>query len=94
QGSVTGLGGVGKTQIVLELAYRTGDKRPDCSVFWISATRMENVQQAYLEIAQQLRIPGLRSKKEDVKELVQHYLSQESAGQWLLISDNVDDLDT
>ena len=32
-------------------------------------------------------------KKDDVTELVQHYPSQESAGQWLLILDNADDLD-
>ncbi|KAF2798308.1 hypothetical protein K505DRAFT_110599, partial [Melanomma pulvis-pyrius CBS 109.77] len=91
--AVIGLGGVGKTQIVLELAYRTRDKLPECSIFWISATNMEKVQQAYLEIAQQLRIPGLEDKKEDVRKLVQHYLSQESAGQWLLVLDNADDLD-
>ncbi|RYP78486.1 hypothetical protein DL771_000439 [Monosporascus sp. 5C6A] len=91
--AVIGLGGVGKTQIVLELVYRTREKRPECSVFWISATNMENVQQAYLRIAQQLRIPQSEDKKEDVSELVQHYLSQENAGQWLLVLDSADDLD-
>ncbi|OCK72799.1 hypothetical protein K432DRAFT_430890, partial [Lepidopterella palustris CBS 459.81] len=91
--AIIGLGGVGKTQVALELAYRTRDKRPECSVFWVSATNTENVQQAYLEIAQQLRIPRSEDKKEDVRELVQHYLSQESTGQWLLVLDNADDLD-
>lgn len=84
---------MGKTQVALELAYRTKDKRPECSVFWVSATNIENIQQAYLGIAQQLRIPGVEDKKEDVRELVRHYLSQESAGQWLLVLDNADDLD-
>ena len=78
---------------MLELAYRTRDKRPECSIFWISATNAENVQQAYFEIAQQLNIPGLEDKKGDISELVQRYLSQESAGQWLLVVDNADDLD-
>ncbi|KAF2185377.1 TPR-like protein [Zopfia rhizophila CBS 207.26] len=91
--AVIGLRGVGKTQIVLELAYRTREKRPECSVFWISTTSTENVQQAYLGIAQQLRIPQSEDKKEDVSKLVQHYLSQENAGQWLLVLDNADDLD-
>ena len=91
--AVTGLGGVGKTQIVLELAYRTRDHRPDCSVFWVPATSVENIQQAYLELGRQLQIPGLEEKKEDVIKLVQDTLSQESAGQWLLILDNADDVD-
>jgi hypothetical protein len=31
-------------------------------------------------------------KQADIKTLVQHHLSQESAGKWLLIVDNVDDM--
>ena len=91
--AIIGLGGVGKTQIALELAYRIRDKHPDCSVFWVLATSTENLQQAYVEVGQKLRIIGLEEKKEDIKKLVQHHLSQESAGQWLLILDNADDMD-
>ena len=89
--AVTGLGGVGKTQIVLELAYRTRDHRPDCSIFWVPATSVETIQQACFEIGRQLQIPV--EKKEDVIKLVQDALSQDSAGQWLLILDNADDID-
>jgi Cdc6-like AAA superfamily ATPase len=91
--AITGLGGVGKTQIVLELAYRIREKYPECSVFWIPATTTESLQQAYLDVGQQLGIPGLQKEQADVKKLVQRYLSQESAGQWLLIFDNADDMD-
>jgi len=91
--AIIGLGGVGKTQIALELAYRIREKYSDCSVFWVPATSTENLQQAYVEIGQQLRIIGLEEKKEDIKKLVQYHLSQESAGQWLLILDNADDMD-
>lgn len=65
--AVMGLGGVGKTQIALELAYRTRDRHWDCSVFWILATSMENVEGAYLEIGRQLRIPGVENETADVK---------------------------
>ena len=91
--AITGLGGVGKTQIVLELAYRTRETHQDCSIFWVQATNAEALLQAFAEIGQQLAIPGIKEKQADVKMLVQRYLSQESASKWLLIIDNVDDMD-
>ena len=91
--AVVGLGGIGKTQIALELAYRTRDKYPDCSIFWIPAIDIENIQQSYLEIGRQLRISGVEDKQADIKKLVQTFLSQEKANQWLLIFDNADDID-
>ena len=91
--AIFGLGGVGKTQIALELAYRTQERYPECSIFWVPATNSESLQQAYLEIGRQLRIPSLEQEQADVKKLVQRYLSDESAGRWLLIFDNADDVD-
>ncbi|KAH8645396.1 acyl transferase/acyl hydrolase/lysophospholipase [Xylariales sp. PMI_506] len=90
--AVTGLGGVGKTQLVLELLFRTQKKYPGCSIIWIPATNMESLHQAYLDAAQKLDIPGWQQAK-DVIQLVQQYLSSESAGQWLLVYDNADDVD-
>jgi tetratricopeptide (TPR) repeat protein len=91
--AIMGLGGVGKTQLVLELLFRTKDKHPDCSIIWIPATNRESLHQAYLDVAQQLGIPGWEDDKEDVKKLVQGYLSKESTGRWLLVFDNADDID-
>jgi tetratricopeptide (TPR) repeat protein len=91
--AITGLGGVGKTQIVLELAYCTKEKHQHCSVFWLPATNTESLQQAFKDIGQQLEVPGIEDKQADVKKLVQRHLSQGSAGQWLLIVDNVDDIE-
>ena len=83
---------MGKTQIVLELAYRTREKYRDCSVLWIPATSPESLQQALKDIGQQLGVPGINQDQADIKKLVQRHLSQDSAGQWLLIIDNVDDM--
>jgi tetratricopeptide (TPR) repeat protein len=91
--AITGLGGVGKTQLLLELVYKTRKKYENCSIIWIAAINMESVQQAYLDVARQLRIPGWEADKVDVKRLVKEYLSKESAGQWLLVFDNADDID-
>jgi tetratricopeptide (TPR) repeat protein len=90
--AVIGLGGVGKTSLVVELAYRIRKNHEDCSIFWIPATNFESLQQAYLNICQQLRLSGGDDKNEDPKRLLQRYLSQASAGQWLLVFDNADDI--
>jgi nucleoside phosphorylase len=89
--AITGLGGVGKTQVALELAYRVRDKHPRCSVFWITSTSLESIEQAYMTISEQLGLPGVSPA--DVKAQVKAYLSQNDAGQWLLIYDNTDDMD-
>jgi Tetratricopeptide repeat len=91
--AITGLGGVGKTQIILEFAYRTRQKFPDCSIFWIPAINPTTFEQAYLQIGQLLKIPGVTEEKANVKQLVKIRLSQESTGPWLLIVDNADDID-
>src|SRR5277367_5959723 len=91
--AVMGLGGVGKTQLVLELIYRIREKHKNCLVIWIPATNIESLHQAYVDVVRQLSIPGWEEDKADVKRLVQGYLSKESAGQWLLVFDNADDID-
>jgi tetratricopeptide (TPR) repeat protein len=90
---VYGLGGIGKTQIALEMAYWTREKYSECSVFWIQATHAESIQQAFKDIGMRLNVPGIEMEQADAKKLVQRHLSQEPAGQWLLIVDNVDDMD-
>jgi tetratricopeptide (TPR) repeat protein len=91
--AVTGLGGVGKTQLVLELLYRMKDKHKHCSIIWIPATNMESLHQAYTGVARELGILGWKEEKADVKSLVQGYLSKDNAGPWLLVMDNADDIE-
>jgi len=50
--AVVGLGGVGKTSLMIELVYRIRLSYKDCSIFWIPATNFESLQQAYLNICQ------------------------------------------
>ncbi|TQV92190.1 protein kinase subdomain-containing protein [Cordyceps javanica] len=87
-----GLGGVGKTQVALELAYRTREKYTRCCVIWIPTNNTARLRQAYIDAAEQLGI-HVTDEKSDVKKLVQRHLSQDSAGRWLLIYDNADDFD-
>jgi hypothetical protein len=89
--AIIGLGGVGKTQIALELTYRAREKYPECSIFWIQATSMESIEKSYMSISQQLDMKNV--KPQDVKHRVQSYLSEESTTRWLLVFDNADDAD-
>jgi tetratricopeptide (TPR) repeat protein len=91
--AITGLGGVGKTQLVLELLYLMKDKHKHCLIIWIPATNGESLHQAYRDVARQLRIPGWEDENADVKRLVQGHLSRDDAGQWLIVFDNADDID-
>jgi hypothetical protein len=53
------------------LAYRIRQEFKDCSVFWIPASDMESLHQAYAHIAHQLNLSGWDDEKADVKKLVQ-----------------------
>jgi hypothetical protein len=88
--AVFGLGGIGKTQVVLNFAYWVLDEHPDVSVFWVPALSAETFEQAYGEIARLLEIPGAAEGKADVKELVRRYISAGKAGKWMMIVDNAD----
>jgi len=87
---VEGLGGVGKTQIVLEVAFRLHDQ---CSVFWVPAFDAPSFENAYREIGRRMNVKGIEGDKADVKLLVKTALSHESSGSWLLIIDNADDVE-
>ncbi|KAF3385089.1 Nephrocystin-3 [Penicillium rolfsii] len=89
--SIYGLGGIGKTQIALELAYRMRERVPECSVFWIPCINYESVQQAYVNMASVLGI--LEAEPAKTIEQVKARLGQNRAGKWLLIYDNADDME-
>ncbi|RDW57769.1 hypothetical protein BP5796_12570 [Coleophoma crateriformis] len=91
--ALVGLGGVGKTQIALECAFQLQTILPQLSVFWVRASDKTSFDNAYREIGQQLKIPGLEDDKADIKKLVKTRLSQNNAGRWLMIIDNADDFD-
>src|SRR5712664_36463 len=88
--AITGLGGIGKTQIALEIAYRIRDMKPEFSIFWIPATSVEKIEQAYMGIGERLRLQDVTPA--DMKKAVKAHLSSEKTGPWLLIIDNLDDI--
>ena len=89
---IEGLGGIGKTQIALEAAFRVRANHQDCSVFWVPAVNAPMFENAYREIGRQLKIQGIDDDEADIKLLVKAALSQ-SDNDWLLIIDNADDVE-
>ncbi|KAF2624855.1 kinesin light chain [Macroventuria anomochaeta] len=90
--AVYGLGGCGKTALALETAYRTREQHPMRAVFWVPVVSQASFEQAYREIGELLRIPGIADAEADVKQLVKARLSDEGFGQWLMVVDNADDV--
>ncbi|KAI0537281.1 hypothetical protein GGR58DRAFT_527494 [Xylaria digitata] len=87
--AVVGLGGVGKTQVALQLAFWVKNNQPDYSVFWVPVLGHASFEQAYAEIARRLDIQI--KDDEGLKVSVRRYLESERAGKWLLVVDNADD---
>ncbi|KAE8396585.1 P-loop containing nucleoside triphosphate hydrolase protein [Aspergillus alliaceus] len=89
--AISGLGGVGKTHIALELIYRVRKRDSGYSIFWIPCTSPENIEQSYLSITQVLGMQDVEPA--EAKEQVKTYLGHKSDLKWLLIFDNADDMD-
>lgn len=89
-----GLGGVGKTQIALQLIqwYRTS--HPNESIFWIHGGSGDILRQSLTEIA--LRFNLLRRGDTVTQPLdeVRRFLLNEDNGRWLMVVDNADNPDT
>ena len=91
--ALSGLGGIGKTQVALQFAYSIKENCSEYSIFWVQALSMEIFELSCREIAGALGIRQGRDSGEDLKTLVRQRLSAKTAGKWLLVIDNADDLD-
>ncbi|KAI0203722.1 P-loop containing nucleoside triphosphate hydrolase protein [Astrocystis sublimbata] len=90
--AIVGLGGVGKTQIALQLAYWAKGTQFDYSVFWVPSQSDDSFQEAYTNMSRRLDIQI--EPDEDVGESVRRYLESERSGKWLLVVDSADDKET
>lgn len=92
--SLAGIGGVGKSQVVIEYCYRYRDQHPTPHVFWIYASTISRIYQAYKAMAMKMCLPGWDDPSIDIIQLVSTWLSDETHGPWLLVLDNADDMET
>ncbi|KAF1959885.1 TPR-like protein [Byssothecium circinans] len=89
--ALIGLGGIGKSQIAIEYAYRVRDFAPQTWVFWVYAGTADRIKEAYKNIAARLELRGWDDPKTDILQLVYNWLCDERNGRWLMIIDNADD---
>jgi AAA+ ATPase superfamily predicted ATPase len=89
--TIFGLGGCGKSALVLECAYRAIARNVNYLVFWVPVISRESFGLAYRDIGILLRLPGITDDNADFKQLVKKKLDSGSSGDWLMIIDNADD---
>jgi tetratricopeptide (TPR) repeat protein len=91
--AIKGLGGIGKTQIAVEYAYRSRDQGRYIHTLWINAASEETLTTSFVALAELL--PSFPAKNETdqqkLVEAIKRWLEQWEQ-RWLLIFDNADDL--
>ncbi|KAK7423699.1 hypothetical protein QQX98_000889 [Neonectria punicea] len=90
--ALVGMGGFGKSQLAIRFAYQVREKSPQTSVFWVYASSKPRFEEAYRSIADRLELPQRNDPGVDVLGLVRDYLQRDNVGPWLMILDNVDDV--
>ncbi|KAH7381995.1 hypothetical protein BKA64DRAFT_684721 [Cadophora sp. MPI-SDFR-AT-0126] len=86
--ALTGMGGIGKSEIALEYAHA---QRTSCSVFWVNAQTSETLQESFVNIAGEL---ASREQKANVAIRLVRNWCEENSKSWVMIFDNAIDWNT
>ena len=83
-----------KSQLAIQYAHSIRNANPQTFVFWVHASTQARFEEAYRDIAERLELPGRSNPKANVLRLVSNWLRDETNGQWVMVVDNVDDVET
>ncbi len=92
--TISGLGGVGKTQLAIEFAYQAANNNDYSAIFWIPAETSNSIYNAYQEIANHLQLDVKGMELGNIQTLVHNKLATFYKNtKILLILDNVPNYD-
>lgn len=88
---ITGIAGIGKTQLVAEYAYKYRYTDDYNHVFWIQSENATKLELEYARLANQLDLPEQNSEDDKKIKAVRDWLERNL--KWLLVFDNAPDID-
>lgn len=87
-----GLGGVGKSQTVIEYLYRHADDYD--LIWWIAAEHPTQIRNSFVELARRLEISTIGGADNAERAVLEALRKGEPYSRWILVFDNADQPDT
>lgn len=88
--TLQGLGGVGKTQLVIEYVYRHAEEYK--LIWWVAAEQTSTILSSLARLAYQLGLPNIDDRPQTAATVLS--MLADSDFPWLIVYDNADDPDT